>query len=334
MRTNVKIDTILQVLKDHMNLNMTWKSLPGKKNDPASLIALKIGNNQVKVPVVLKQELRKVHLTELLDLRSVNRDYLFLAQIISQPLRQKLRVTGINFIDGNGNASINIENIHIQVDGINRRNTPGSIRIFRAAHLKLIWHLLQKPEYLNKPYREIAQLSGVSLDTISKTLKALENHNFCLPVNNKNYRLINKNQLLEKWLVGFEDTLKPKLYRGTYRFADKQMPEKWQNIKFNPNKILWSGEPAASKLTRYLLPELFTIYTSLNNAELLRDYRIVPDVSGNVKVNDIFFNPEIFHVDDCVPPLLIYADLQISGDERNRETAKMIYEGHIANIIR
>jgi len=36
---------------------------------------------------------------------------------------------------------------------------------------------------------------------------------------------------------------------------------------------------------------------------------------------------------DLVPPLLVYADLLATGDARCIETAKMIYENHIARLF-
>jgi hypothetical protein len=38
--------------------------------------------------------------------------------------------------------------------------------------------------------------------------------------------------------------------------------------------------------------------------------------------------------DDLVPPLLIYADLMATGDTRNIETARMIYEKELSKYFR
>jgi hypothetical protein len=285
------------------------------------------------VPVEQKSEVRNLHLIQLQNLKDINQDYVLITDNIAQPLRKKLREIKINFVDGNGNASINIGDIHIQTDGLKGIRSPVNVRTFRASNLKLIWLLLQKPEYLNKSYREIAEIAGVSLDTISKTLKAMEKQNFTIRVTDNLFKLVDRKDLLEKWLIGFEDTLKPKLKMGTYRFADQKTKDNWQNINFDSNHILWGGEPAAAKLTQYLIPEIFTIYTTLNDNDLLKEYRIIPDRDGKINAYRLFFNSEKLHTNDLVPPLLIYADLQISGDERNIETAKLIYEEYIADIL-
>jgi hypothetical protein len=333
MRTIINIDPALQALKDHLKLDMNWKIVKSADRYWDRFVKLKIGTNQVKVPVEKKSEIRNMHLAQLQNLKNINPDFILIAGNVAKPLRQKLREIKINFVDGYGNASINIGDIHIYMDGLKGQKVPENIRTFRASHLKLIWFLLQRTDYLNKPYRDIAKISGLSLDTISKTLKALEKQNFNIYLNDNEYKLVNKTDLLEKWLIGFEDTLKPKLKTNTYRFADRKMNDEWQNINFDSSKILWGGEPAAAKLTKYLIPEIFTVYTDLSDKELLRQYRMVQDKQGNIEVYQLFFNPEKFHYNDLVPPLLIYADLQISGDERNIETAKIIFEKYIADTI-
>ena len=43
---------------------------------------------------------------------------------------------------------------------------------------------------------------------------------------------------------------------------------------------------------------------------------------------------EIWTYEDLVHPILIYADLLATGNERNIETARMIYDQHIVQLIR
>ncbi|MCK4558795.1 MAG: hypothetical protein KAV45_03355 [Calditrichia bacterium] len=333
MRTKIIIDQAFQALKDYIKIEMDWKILKNNKGTTDHVVMLKINTNKVKAAVMEKGEIRNFHIPQLKNMEEQNQNFILIANNISKPLRQKLREAKINFIDSAGNASINIGDIHIYVEGVKGDTTLKRARIYRASNLKLIWMILQKPDYLNRPYRELAKIAQVSLDTISKTLNALKNQGFIVMIDKKKNKLVHKNDLFNKWLNGFEDTLKPKLKRGTYRYAGKDFNQQWPNTKFLSNKILWGGEPAAAKLTQYLIPEIFTIYTNLTDIEILKQYRMVKDAEGNIEVNQLFFNPEIFRHNDLVPPLLIYADLQITGEDRNIETAKLIYEKYIANIL-
>lgn len=333
MRTKKYIDPALQALNEQLNLNMDWSIEENEGTFQHSFVTIKMGNNTLHLPVEVKAGIRHIHLSKLQELKNQNPDFLLVTETIAKPLRKKLRDLNINFIDKQGNAFIHAGDVHIAADGLQGRQAPEMLKTFRASGLKLIWFLLQKPEYLNQTYRQIAAASGVSLDTISKTLRALEKQNFYITVRKNERKLVNKKALLERWLIGFEDTLKPKLNIGRFRFADKQVGENWDAIQFDPHNILWGGEPAAAKLTGYLVPEVFSIYTNLTAEKLLRNYRMIPDSEGNVEVNQLFFNSGEFDYKDIVPPLLIYADLQISGEERNMETANIIYEEYLAGII-
>jgi hypothetical protein len=57
----------------------------------------------------------------------------------------------------------------------------------------------------------------------------------------------------------------------------------------------------------------------------MRTMRLVPDPDGAVQVlvPPVGTQPEEPRP-DCVSPLLVYADLLLSGDPRNREVAEML----------
>ncbi len=56
---------------------------------------------------------------------------------------------------------------------------------------------------------------------------------------------------------------------------------------------------------------------------------------GEVEILKRFWKPaEPRTRKDVVHPILIYADLLATGNERNIETARIIYEQHIIQLIR
>lgn len=99
-----------------------------------------------------------------------------------------------------------------------------------------------------------------------------------------------------------------------------------ENIDIGEGKSFWGGEPAGNFLTDYLYPEVYTIYTTLSRPELMRKLRIVPATDGELEILDVFWNIDFIENSNLAPTLLVYADLMISGDSRNRETAEIIYE--------
>ena len=93
---------------------------------------------------------------------------------------------------------------------------------------------------------------------------------------------------------------------------------------------------AAAKFTQYLQPQTITIYTTAQQLnQLLAENRLRKDPTGDVEILERFWKPaELWNREDLVHPILIYADLLATGNERNIETAKIIYEEHIVQLIR
>jgi hypothetical protein len=69
--------------------------------------------------------------------------------------------------------------------------------------------------------------------------------------------------------------------------------------------------------------------------QLLIENRLKRDQTGDVEIIERFWKPvEFWKYGDLVHPILTYADLLATGNERNIETAKMIYDQHIIQLIR
>ena len=146
------------------------------------------------------------------------------------------------------------------------------------------------------------------------------------------YRLIKKDNLLQRWVTGYPEQLRPKLILGRYRGKDGW----WQEKVLDPAKEQWGGEIAAAKLTQYLQPQIITIYLTATQLNLLLiENRLRKDPAGDVEILERFWKPtEKWQYKETVHPILIYADLLATGNQRNIETAKIIYEQHIVQLIR
>ena len=144
-------------------------------------------------------------------------------------------------------------------------------------------------------------------------------------------RLFQKEKLLQRWVTAYPEQLRPKLTLGRFRGN----PEWWRQKELDPLKALWGGEVAAERLTQYLQPQIVTIYTTPQQLnQLLAEYRLRKDETWDVEILNRFWKPpEMWQHKDLVHPILIYADLLATGNERNIETAKMIYDKHILELI-
>jgi hypothetical protein len=163
-------------------------------------------------------------------------------------------------------------------------------------------------------------------------MKELRELRFLLDMGKRGQRLIQKQNLLQRWVTAYPEQLRQKLTLGRFRGEH----EWWRQKRLDPLKAQWGGEVAAAKLTQYLQPQIVTIYAmpqELN--QFLAENRLRKDQTGDVEILKKFWKPpEIWQHEDLVHPILIYADLLATGNERNIETARMIYDRHIIQLMR
>ena len=259
---------------------------------------------------------------------------LLVTKYINTRLADELKQNGIEFIDTAGNTFINQPPLYIFVKG-NKPDivkTPPPKRTFKPAGLKVIYAFLCNPGLENKTYREIAAETGVALGTVDWIMKELKELRFLLDMGKRGQRLIQKENLLQRWVTAYPEQLRPKLTLGRFRGECGW----WQQKTLDPFKAQWGGEVAAAKLTQYLQPQIITIYIAPQDLDqLLIKNRLKIDQTGDVEILKRFWKPaEIWKYEDLVHPILIYADLLATGNERNIETAKMIYDQHIVQLIR
>lgn len=257
-----------------------------------------------------------------------------IAEFISKNATEALKVRGINYIDVAGNAFIKYNDLVFFIEGQkkSKKEKTNQSRAFQEAGLKILFHLLSKPEHLQDAYRTIANKVDVSLGSVSHVMAELEDLKFLLKTKDKRI-LKNKKELLEQWVVGYNAILKPRIVRKRMRFINTDDVRNWRNLntQINNGAILWGGEPGGAMLTDNLRPEKFTVFTVLELAEVAKKLRIVPDENGEVEVLQKFWNTD-FENTTVAPALLVYADLINSGFGRNIEIAKQIRENELRYI--
>jgi hypothetical protein len=88
---------------------------------------------------------------------------------------------------------------------------------------------------------------------------------------------------------------------------------------------------AAAKLTKQLKPEKVIIYAPEPPGKLIIEQKLRKTTAGDIEILKPFwtFDHE-FDALGIAPPLLVYADLMATGDDRNIETAEIIYDNYLA----
>jgi len=259
---------------------------------------------------------------------------LLVTYYVNPNMAVRMKEMGVPFMDTVGNAYIDAPPIFVYTKGNAPRRFPRErpTRAFAPAGLKVVFALLCRQELAGAPFRAIAETADVALGTVTWVLDDLARLGHLLIMGKRGRKLIRKQQLLDRWVATFPNQLRPKLLLGTYTARD---PKWWERTRIADYHAYWGGETGAARLTGYLKPELFTVYTRNAPGRLLAANGLRTDPRGNVEVLKAFWDAKCdWAQHEIAHPVLIYADLLATGDPRNIETARRIYDERLAGLVR
>lgn len=266
---------------------------------------------------------------------------LLVADYINPDMAETLRKQGREFLDTAGNAYIQQPHVLVWATGrkpVLRAVAPQVGRAFQPTGLQVLFALLCHPEWVNLPYRELAARAGVAHGTVGWVMPDLQRQGFVADLNGKRgtRRLFDGERLLALWTDAYARQLRPRTLLGRYYVPALEGWQKWPLDKYGAQ---WGGEPAGALLTHYLTPGELTMYADKLPGQLAARYRFAKEAEVGhkavVEVRHRFWHfPEDAAAEPCVPPVLVYADLLATGDARCIETAKRLYESHVARLVR
>jgi hypothetical protein len=306
-------------------------------------------NKKNTFEIVFKKDLSGTNflhsLVKNFSLGSKRKKKIVVSQHISNEIAYILKEKKIHFLDTHGNAYIQTDNVFIftmDKHRVRKAESAWAKRAFYSSGLKLIFNLLNNPGLINENYRFLSKISGVSLGSIGWIIKDLRHKDYLLQMDKNKKKLINKEKLLERWIEDYADKLRLNLLKGRYRFAKDEIKKSRISAIDEFRGTFWGSEIAAELCTGYLKAERFTLYTTDNIVDIIKKLKLIPDPNGPLEILDAFWdtgndyyscpNPQL-PGKKVVPVILIYADLVISGDARNLETAKVLYEKYLQNLL-
>ena len=262
---------------------------------------------------------------------------IIVTKYVTPQVAELLKEADTPFVDAAGNAYLNEPPLFVFIKGNKPAETDTGerpIRAFRPTGLQVVFALLCNPGLETAQYREIAKAAEVALGTVGWVMRDLAQTGHLVDMGKRGRRLVQKEKLLGRWVTAYPEQLRPKKLLGRFKAAKTDW---WLETELPGQETYWGGEIAAAKLTQHLKPQTATIYThELKGLQewLIRN-RIRQDPEGNIEILRKFWGfkadlerPNLAH------PILIYADLMVTADARNTETAGIIYEREIARLIR
>ena len=318
----------LENLQKNTQIKGKWE--PTDRHELDGKLRLKIDQQNIRYYIEVKKELRTHQLQQILDLKEKYIPFMIIAPRLFPKIKEELRDNNIAYLEANGNIFLKNNETTLWIDTNKPIETEKEIgsRAFTKTGLKVLFQFLIDETWTNKTYREIAKKTGTGIGNITNIITGLRQEGFLLPITKNEYKLINKKELLNKWITAYEKNLKPILKVGTFRFLKNEDFANWKKLPLRNGKTWWGGEPAGDLYTNYLRPGELILYTTETRNDLIKNYRLIPDEKGNVKAYRKFW--EHYEINDkAVPPLLAYADLINTNDRRCIETAEKIYEQYL-----
>lgn len=262
-------------------------------------------------------------------LKDINhsKNNIVIADYLTKKTAKELQQNSINYLDTSGNAFIKTDNFFVSIEGkktkINKKTN--QTRAFQEAGLKLLLLLISNPETLQFSYRELAEKTAIALGSVSNIFKELEENHYLLKTKNKRV-LKNQDEIIERWVIAYNELLKPRSFRKKMRALGNEFNV--NNIITNSDvKLYFGGEPAGQLLTGHLKPQDYIIYSNEETSRVAKELKLVPDETGSIELYNKFWTDNLHLKNEyTAPPLVVYADLLGTGNNRNIETAKIILE--------
>lgn len=328
MNENQIVGRALEQLGVQTGMLCRWKSL-AKEIDGE--LDLNFDTKTIHFFTEVKNELRQYQLPQLYEIAERYHPFMIIADHIFPKLKEILRDKKIGYLDTAGNIYFNTGDAFLWIDGKKtvEKTKPVTNRAFTKTGLKTVLYLLLHKDAINMPHRKLADITGVSLGNIKNVIEGLKDTGFILQINEKTMQLHNKRALLDRWVVGYGETLKPTLHLGNFRFWNESKLTNWRALPIEEGESVWGGEPAADHFTNYLRPEILTLYTNQQRAAFIPKWNLIPDEKGRVQLYEKFWKDVPTENEQYAPPLLVYADLLLTDDPRCIETAEMIYKKYL-----
>lgn len=306
-----------------------------------ALVRIGRGGDEAIYAVDVRQALRPATLgAAIAQLERLGQQALLVADYVTPALADELKARRVAFLDAAGNAYLEQPHLLIWVKGQKpavKPIAPEIGRAFQPTGLQVVFALLCNPQTVNRPYRELAAMAGTAHGTVGWVMQDLQQLGFIGDLRGKRgtRRLFQGERLLMQWVDTYARLLRPRTLIGRYYVPTL---EGWRDWPLAEQGAIWGGEPAAALLTEYLRPGELTIYADKLPGMLAARQKFnkapAPGHTAVVEVRRRFWNfpGDPLHP-NLAPHILIYADLLATGDARCIETAKMIYDTHVARLF-
>lgn len=269
---------------------------------------------------------------------------LVFANYINQPMADEMRRLDLEYTDTTGNMFLNHPpQFLIDVQGKKPDKLPGKKtgRLLMPGGLKVIVNLLAIPQMVILPKRAIGYEAGVALGTVAYVIEELKAGGYIVQTGPNKFELRRRQELLDKWVVGYADRLRPQLFVNRYIPRNASLEEEVTKaadfLDAQGKKYAVTGGFAADILIQHYRGPGLAIHTEEWDNAWAKQLEWMPAKNGPITILKgfglgMFNGPEVAGIHLALYPM-IYAELLATGGEREAETANMIYEKFLRGAI-
>ncbi|MFO7577166.1 MAG: type IV toxin-antitoxin system AbiEi family antitoxin [Pelovirga sp.] len=262
---------------------------------------------------------------------------LLVSHYISARMSAKLKQKKIEHADCAGNLYLDQMPLYVDVSGRKHAPAPPAPdRLFRSSGLKLIYLFLRNRKAVNATYRALADDAGIALGGIGDLFNEMTRRGNLGTSEDGERTLLAIEELLQRWQLGYLETLRPKLLLQRCRLAPgEQFADLLQRLKqLNlSSQVLIGGELAATLMVRGFQPSAAALYLDPEQQlKLLLQLQLTPDPAGSISLLSHFgrrcqwtgTQPEGLTLAD---PLLTFAEL---GAGTGDQLATRLYQQYLS----
>lgn len=270
--------------------------------------------------------------------------WLVLAEHVTASLAIDLVNAEVDFVDTAGNVVLHKSGFYID-HRLGRRpkrlRDRQTGRLFTPKGLQILFALLAHEDAVSATFRELAYASGVALGSVAHVLSELRAKGYMEKRGPRGWYLVRRRELLNMFVLGYAERLRPKLVIGRFKSPEPDLESTLKILRgmASQQALQWvlSGGWAADALVRHYRGEDLCLFVSGWTDQVSKALRWLPSATGPIILLRRFAPQIAFPVArstyQVAHPLLVYAELLHHGGERERETAKLVFQRCLAGSV-
>ncbi len=255
-------------------------------------------------------------------------------RFIDAHLGAMLRSMDVNYVDTGGNLHLELADgrfvAHVEGQKPRSRSRPRATSL-RAAGYRVLFAVLARPDLLQTTVREIERCSGASRQAVSELFARLRGEGALTRGGRSHHQLVpgRRAELIARFVSGWTDALRPTLLIGSFRRREHGTAEADATIERTLAKHVagwgFGGTAGAMRLAAHYRGADTVLHVADWNDDASRALGLAPDRTGPIRIYRTMGELDLVAAPShCAHPLLVYAELATSGDERAREAARAV----------